>query len=139
MSKTAIIIAIFFPSTAFAAIPVLMPSTHTAALEQSQSAGVIRAHGARVSDQLSMGPDPGGKTGDTVTPTTTKTGQPSADGTGASNQSGATSTAAPRAAGDRTDPSTGSSSGSETSKQQRDNSGKQPIGATGTGPTSSSP
>jgi predicted Zn-dependent protease len=45
------------------------------------------AHRAPVSDQLAMGPDPGGKTGDTVTSTTTKTGQPSADG--ASNQSGA--------------------------------------------------
>jgi hypothetical protein len=138
MSKTAIIIAIFFPSAAFAAMPVLAPSTQTQQPEQSQSASVIGTHGARVSDQLSMGPDPGGKTGATVTPDTTKTGQPSHDGTGASNQSGATSTAAPRAASDRTDPGTRPTSGSETLKQQRDSSGKQPIGTTGTGPTSSS-
>jgi hypothetical protein len=29
---------------------------------------------------LAMGPDPGGKTGDTVTPTTTRTGQPVENG-----------------------------------------------------------
>jgi len=116
MSKTAIIIAIFFPSAAFAAMPVLAPNTQTAPPQQSQNASVIGTHGARVSDQLSMGPDPGGKTGATVTPTTTKTGQPSADGTGASNQSGATSTAAPAVASDRTDPKTGPTGGSATSK-----------------------
>ena len=31
-------------------------------------------------DLLSMGPDPGGHTGATVTPETTKTGQPAVDG-----------------------------------------------------------
>ena len=91
MSKTAIIIAILFPSAAFAAMPASAPGTQTPPLEQSQNASVIGARGGGVSDQLSMGPDPGGKTGDTVTPTTTKTGQPSADGTGTSNQSGASS------------------------------------------------
>ena len=108
MSKTAIIIAILFPSAAFAAMPVLAPGTQTPPPEQSQSASVIGTHGARVSDQLSMGPDPGGKTGDTVTPNTTKTGQPSP------------------------------TSGSETLKQHRDSSDKQPVATTGTGPTSSS-
>ena len=77
MRKTAIIIAILFPSAAFAAMPVLAPSMHTEPLEQSQSASAIGTHRAQTSDQLSMGPDPGGKTGATVTPTTTKTGQPS--------------------------------------------------------------
>jgi hypothetical protein len=43
------------------------------------------------------------------------THQPSADGAGASNQSG--STAAPGAASDRSDPSTGPTSGPETSKR----------------------
>lgn len=112
MSRTAIIIAIFFPSAAFAAMPVLAPSTQTPPSEQSQSASVIRTHGARLPDQLSMGPDPGGKTGDTVTPNTTKTGQPSHDGTGASNQPGGTGTAAPGDASDRTDPGTGPTSSS---------------------------
>lgn len=117
MSKTAIIIAIFFPSAAFAAMPVLAPSPQTPPPQQSQNASVIGTHGTRVSDQLSMGPDPGGKTGPTVSPTTTKTGQPSADGTGASTQSGASSTAAPGVARDRTDPKTGPTSGSTTSKE----------------------
>jgi hypothetical protein len=117
MSKTAIIIAIFFPSTAFAAIPVLAPSTQTQQLGQTQSASVIGTHGAGVFDYLSMGPDPGGKTGDTVAPTTTNTSQPSTDGADAPNPSGASSTASPGAASTRTDPSTRPTSGSETSKQ----------------------
>jgi hypothetical protein len=122
MSKTAIIIAIFFPSTVFAAIPAFAPGMQIQP-EQSQSATVIGTHGGGVFDQLSMGPDPGGKTGDTVVPTT-DTSQPSTDGAGASNQSGATTTAAPRAASDRTDPSTGPTSGSGTLKQQGDSGGK---------------
>jgi hypothetical protein len=138
MSKTAIVIAILFPSAAFAALHGLAPGTQASPPEQSQGANVIGTYGARVSDQLSMGPDPGGKTGATVTPTTTKTGQPSADGTGASNQSDATSTPAPGTANDRTDSSTGPTSGSETRKQRRDSGGQQPVGTTGTGPTSSS-
>jgi hypothetical protein len=117
MSKTAIIIAIFFPSTAFAAIPVLAPSTQTQQPEQSQSASVIGTHGAGVFDHLSMGPDPGGKAGDPVTPTTTNTSQPSTDGAGASNQSATSSTASPGAGSTRTDPSTRPTSGSETSKK----------------------
>ncbi len=124
MFKMPILIAVFVPSVAFAAMPVLTAGTQTPPPEQSQS-----AHGARVSDQLSMGPDPGGKTSATVSPTTTKTGQPSADGTGASkgtgasngtaasNQSGATSTAAPAVARDTTDPKTAPAGGSATSKE----------------------
>ena len=124
MFKMPIVIAVFFPSVAFAAMPVLAPGTQTPPPEQSQS-----THGARVSDQLSMGPDPGGKTGATVSPTTTKTGQPSADGTGAANgtgassgtgaanQSGATSTGAPAVARDRTDPKTAPAGSSATSKE----------------------
>jgi len=115
MSKTAMIIAIFFPGTAFAAMPVLATSTQTQQPEQSQNESVIGTHGA--SDQLSMGPDPGGKTGDTVTPTTTKTGQAGADGTDVSRQSGASSTAAPGVASDKTDPKAGPTSGSEASKR----------------------
>ena len=60
MPKTAILIAMFFPSTLFAAIPVLTPSTQTQQSEQSQSASLIGTHRAGVFDQLSMGPDPGG-------------------------------------------------------------------------------
>jgi hypothetical protein len=117
MSKTAIITAIFFPVTAFAAMPALAPSTQTQQPEQSQSESVIGTHGAGVSDRLSMGPDPGGKTGDTVTPTTTKTGQASADGTDGSSQSGASSTADPGVASEKTDPRAGPTSGVGTSKR----------------------
>lgn len=117
MSKTAIIIAIFVPVTAFAAMLVLVPSTQTQQPEHSQRESVIGTHGAGVSDRLSMGPDPGGKSGDTVTPTTTKTGQASADGTDASSQSGATSTAAPGVASDKTDPRAGPTSGVDASKR----------------------
>jgi len=117
VSKTAIIIAIFFPGTAFAPMPVLAPSTQTQRPEQSQSESVIGTHAAAASDRLSMGPDPGGKTGDTVTPTTTKTGQEGADATDTSRQSGASSTAAPGVASDKTDPRTGPTSGSEASKR----------------------
>ena len=107
MRKTAIIIAILFPGAAFAVMPVLAPSMHTESLEQSQSASAIGTHRAQTSDQLSMGPDPGGKTGATVTPTTTKTGQPSSEAaTGTSNQSGASGTAVQGAASGRTDSST---------------------------------
>lgn len=125
MSKTAIIIAMLFPSTLFAAISVVTPSAQTQQSEQSQTGSVIRTQGTGVFDQLSMGPDPGGKSGDTVTPTTSKTGQPSADGAGASNQSGASSTAAP-------------TGGSGTLKQQRDSSDKRQNDTTGTASTSSS-
>jgi hypothetical protein len=90
MSKTAIIIAILFPS-AFTAMPVLAPLTQPPPPEQSQIENVIGAHRARVPDRVSMGPDPGGKSGDTVTPTTTSTTPPSTDGTSGSNQSGASS------------------------------------------------
>jgi hypothetical protein len=117
MSKTAITIAAFFLSPAFAAIPVLAPSTQTQQPEQSQSATVISTPGAGVFDHLSMGPDPGGKTGDTVTPATTSTSQPSTEGASASSQSGASSTAPPPgAASTKTDPTTRPTSGSETSK-----------------------
>jgi len=117
MSKTAIMIAILVPSTAFAAILAAVPGTPTQRPVQSHIASVIGTHGVGASDQLSMGPDPGGKTGDTVTPTTTKTGQPSGDGAGAPNQSGASSTAIPGAASDRTDPRTGPTSAAEKSKR----------------------
>jgi hypothetical protein len=132
MPKTAIIFAILFPGAAFAA---MAPNAQTQPPEQSQSASAIVTHGARASDQLSMGPDPGGKTGATVTPSTT--GQPGADGTtGASNQSGA-GTAVQGAATARTDSSVGPASGSEPLKQPRDSS-KHPVGTAGAGPASSS-
>jgi len=120
MFKMPIVIAVFLPSVAFAAMPALAPGTQTPPPEQSQS-----THGARVSGQLSMGPDPGGKTGATVSPTTTKTGQPTSDGAGASNgtgassPSGATSTTAPGIASDGTDLKTAPAANSVTSKESK--------------------
>ena len=115
MFKMPIVIAVFLPSVAFAAIPGLAPGTKMPPSEQSRS-----THGARVSGQLSMGPDPGGKTGATVSPTTTKTGQPTADGAGVSSPSGVTSTAAPGVAKERVDPKTAPASNSATSKESKD-------------------
>ena len=118
MSKTAITIAIFFPRSCIRSdARVGAQHADSAAGTEPEWTSCVGTHGAGVFDHLSMGPDPGGKTGDTVTPTTTKTGQPSSDGTGASNQSGASSTAAPEVASEKTDPRTGPTSGSATSKQ----------------------
>ena len=114
MFKLPVVIAVFLPGVAFAALPALAPGTPTPPPGQSQS-----THGARVSGQLSMGPDPGGKTGATVSPTTTKTGQPTADGAGASSPSGATSTAAPGVVTDGTDPKTAPAGNSVTSKESK--------------------
>jgi len=117
--KTLITIALFFLSTAFAAIPVPVPGTLPEQPEQSRSAtDDIGTREAEAFDHLSMGPDPGGKTGDTVTPATTKTGQPSYDGTSASsNQSGPSSTGSSEVASDRPVPRTGPTTGSKPSQQ----------------------
>jgi len=104
MSKTAILIAIFIPCTA--AFAGVAPITQPQQPEQSKSRIVIGAFEAGAFGYLSMGPDPGGKTGDTVTPTTTTTSQPSTDGTA---PSGAGST--------KTDPNTRPTGSSGTSKQ----------------------
>lgn len=115
MSKTAILIAIFIPCTA--AFARVAPTTQPQPPEQSNSMIVMRAHQAGAFGYLSMGPDPGGKTGDTVTPTTTTTSQPSSDGAGGSSQSGGSSTAPSGAASTKTDPNTRPTSSSGTSKQ----------------------
>ena len=87
MTKTFVIVASLFPIAASAAVSVLTPSQQVPS-EQSRSAAVVSTHGTWRFDQLSMGPDPGGHTGATVTPETSKTGQPSQDAA-ASNQTGA--------------------------------------------------
>lgn len=122
MRKTSIIVAILFPIAASAAATV---STQQG--DHGQSGNVVGTRGAQVFDLLSMGPDPGGKTGATVTPTTTKTGQPSADGAGGANQAGAGSASGSGAASNKPDPSAGPS-----------DSSKQPSSTTPTAPTSPS-
>lgn len=126
MSKTAIFIAILFPSAAFAALHSVAPGMHTHPPEQSRSENALGAHGGAVFDRLSMGPDPGGHTGATVTPDTTKTGQPTADGPGGANQSsGSSATAA------------GATTGPETRKKQPDGTGTQPAVTSGASSASS--
>ena len=60
----------------------------------------------KLPDLLSMGPDPGGHTGATVTPESTKTGQPAVDGARAT------------ASGNRTENSGPPVGGSQQSKKQ---------------------
>jgi len=130
MFRVAIIIAIFFSTAAAAAVK-------TQQLSPNQSANAAGTPSAEAFNQLSMGPDPGGKTGATVTPETTKTGQPSVDGAAAaSTQSGTSGTAASEVPKGSTDPSTGPSSRADALKQQRGSAETQP---TGTGSTSPSP
>lgn len=52
---------------------------------------------ARLPDLLSMGPDPGGHTGATVTPETSKTGQPAVDSARATASGGKTESSGPPA------------------------------------------
>ena len=128
MFRAAIIIAIFFSTAAAATLK-------TQQLSPNQSTTAAKTHSADAFNQLGMGPDPGGKTGATVTPETTKTGQPPLDGAAASKQSG-TSGAAPAAARDSADPSTGVASRDDALKQQRESTATQPTSAGSTSPSS---
>jgi len=109
MIKTLVIVAGLLPIAAFAAVPVLTPNPQ-APSEQSRSAAVVSTYGTWQFERLSMGPDPGGHTGATVTPETSKTGQPSQDAAAASNQTGAKSN---------------DGGGVNTTKQPADNSGRK--------------
>jgi hypothetical protein len=135
MFKTAMIIAVLSPSVAFAAVSVPATDLEMQQLNQYQSASLVGTDRADVFERLSMGPDPGGKTGATVTPETTKTGQPSVDGTAASKQSGASGEPAPAVARDSTDPSTGLASRADALKQQRDSTATQPRSTSSTSPS----
>jgi len=116
MFKTAVLATLSLGAV-FAAIPVLAPSTQSQQPGWTESAALADSPGAEVFDRLSMGPDPGGKTGDAATPTAAKTTQPSTDGPGASSQSGASSTAPPPGATtSSTDPIARPATGSETPK-----------------------
>ena len=120
MSKTAIFIAILCPSVAFAALHSVAPGVHTQQPEQSRSKSALGAQGGGAFDRLSMGPDPGGHTGATVTPDTTKTGQPTADGPGGANQSSGSNTTG-----------AGATAGSEARKQPPDSTATQPAVSSG--------
>ena len=129
MFRAAIIIAIYFSTAAAAALG-------TQQLNPNHSANAtVGTHKAEAFNQLSMGPDPGGKTGATVTPETTKTGQPPVDGAAASTQPGTSGTAGSAGTRDRTDPSTGLASRADALKQQRESSATQPTSTGSTSPS----
>lgn len=87
------IVAALFSLSALAAIPA-----------QQQGASQIGNPGITGTtrfDQLSMGPDPGGHTGATVTPESTKTGQPVVDSARETASGGRTENSGPPLNGTR--------------------------------------
>ena len=86
MSKSFIIVASLFPAVVLAAQSAVVLDT----LQMPNAHQSIVAHAPI---RLSMGPDPGGKTGATVNPETTKTGLPSVDSATTANSSSGTSSA----------------------------------------------
>jgi hypothetical protein len=70
--KIVLIVAALFAAPALAGISA--QQWGSSQIENSNVPGTTK-----LPDLLSMGPDPGGHTGATVTPETTKTGQPSVD------------------------------------------------------------
>lgn len=70
--KIVLIVAALFSLPAFAGISA--QRWGSSQIENSNVTGTTK-----LPDLLSMGPDPGGHTGATVTPETTKTGQPAVD------------------------------------------------------------
>jgi hypothetical protein len=86
--KIAFVVAALFAVPAFAGnCPGQSGSSQ---LQNSHVAGA-----GELPDLLSMGPDPGGHTGATVTPETTKTGQPAVDGARQSASGGRTENSGP--------------------------------------------
>jgi hypothetical protein len=128
MFRAAIVIAIFFSSAAAAALG-------TQHLSPNHSTTAAKTYRTEAFNQLSMGPDPGGKTGATVTPETTKTGQPPTDGAATSKQSGTSGAAAPAAQRDSADPSTGLASRADALKQQPESTATQPTSTGSTSPS----
>ena len=129
MIRAVIIFAIFFSTAAAATLK-------TQQLSPNQSTTAAKTHSAEAFNQLGMGPDPGGKTGATVTPETTKTGQSPVDGAAASKQPGTSGAAAPAAVRDSTDPSAGLASRDDALKQQRESTATQPTSTGSTSPSS---
>ena len=129
MIRAVIIFAIFFSTAAAATLK-------TQQLSPNQSTTAAKTHSADAFNQLGMGPDPGGKTGATVTPETTKTGQSPVDGAAASTQPGTSGAASPAAVRDSADPSAGLASRADALKQQRESTATQPTSTGSTSPSS---
>jgi len=125
--------ATLFQAVAIATVSALATSSGMRQ-DDSNQAGIIVPHSEQRSPiQLSMGPDPGGKTGATVTPETTKTGQPTDE---PSNQPGASAPARASGARDSTDASIGPGKSSEPIKP-RDSTETKPTRTVPTTPSTS--
>ena len=110
MSKSLIIVASLFPAAVLAAQPAVVLDT----LQMPNAHQSIAAHAPI---RLSMGPDPGGKTGATVNPETTKTGLPSVDSATTPKSSSGTSSATGNPAQGSANPSNDSANSGERSKR----------------------
>jgi len=108
MSRSLIIVASLFPAATLAVQPAVVLDT----LQMPNAHQSVATHAPI---RLSMGPDPGGKTGATVNSDTTKTGQPSTDGAASSNSSSTSN--AVGGPEQRSAQSQGNSSGSDGSKR----------------------
>jgi len=125
--------ATLFQAVAIATVSALATSSGMRQ-DDSNQAGIIVPHSEQRSPiQLSMGPDPGGKTGATVTPETTKTGQPTDE---PSNQPGVSAPTRASGARDSTDASIGPSKSSEPLKP-RDSTETKPTPTVPTTPSTS--
>ena len=125
--------ATLFQAVAIATVSALATSSGMRQ-DDSNHAGIIVPHSEQRSPvQLSMGPDPGGKTGATVTPETTKTGQPTDE---PSNQPGVSAPTRASGARDSTDASIGPGKSSEPLKP-RDSTETKPTPTVPTTPSTS--
>ena len=86
--KFALIVAAVF--SVLALVDISVQQWGSSQVENSNVTGTTK-----LPDLLSMGPDPGGHTGATVTPETTKTGQPAVDGARESASGGKTESSGP--------------------------------------------
>jgi hypothetical protein len=86
--KIVLFVAALFSVPAFAGI--FEPQCGWSQIENSNVTGTTK-----LPNLLSMGPDPGGHTGATVTPETTKTGQPAVDSARGTASGGRTESSGP--------------------------------------------
>jgi len=125
--------ATLFQAVAIATVSALATSSGMRQDDSNQAVIIVPHSEQRSPIQLSMGPDPGGKTGATVTPETTKTGQPTDE---PSNQPGASAPARASGARDSTDASIGPGKSSEPIKP-RDSTETKPTRTVPTTPSTS--
>jgi len=125
--------ATLFQAVAIATVSALATSSGMRQDDSNQAVIIVPHSEQRSPIQLSMGPDPGGKTGATVTPETTKTGQPTDE---PSNQPGVSAPTRASGARDSTDASIGPGKSSEPLKP-RDSTETKPTPTVPTTPSTS--